>query len=258
MFKNEEYIKNFDTIFEDVKFTSNSFVRLKILASLYDSPQDMREMTKNTGLSYSSISSNMHDLELKNLLYREHNKYFLTNSARVRIENVLELKRVISLINKFFNILDGHIVDVIPNESAGELYILEKARLMESTGVDAYRTYNFIENTLCEAESVRCIIPFFYEPFFDALSELISKNKDVEILVPEILLDLFQEKSDIEIFVPFKEHNSFLFIITEDVMILGFFLENGKYDQNRLLMAIDEDSLGWANDLFEKFKNENK
>jgi predicted transcriptional regulator len=70
MYNNEEYLENFDTVFEDVKFTANSFVRLKILASLYDSPQNMREMTKTTGLSYSSISSNMHDLELKNLLYR--------------------------------------------------------------------------------------------------------------------------------------------------------------------------------------------
>lgn len=257
MFKNEEYIENFDTIFEDVKFTTNSFVRLKILASLYDGPQNMREMTKTTGLSYSSISSNMHDLELKNLLYRDHNKYYLTNSTRVRIENILELKRIITLLNDFFNILDGHIVDVLPNESAAELYFLGKARLMESSGVDAYRTYNFIENSLSQADCVKCIMPFFYEPFFDVLSELISKNKDVEILVPCNLLERLEEKTDIETLVPFNEYNSFLLIITENVMILGLFLENGWYDQNRLLTSKNEESLKWANDLFKNFKNEN-
>lgn len=258
MFNSEECIENFDTIFDDVKFTANSFVRLKILASLYENPQNMREMTELTGLSYSSISSNMHDMELKNLLYREHNKYFLTNSSRVRIENVLELKRIICLLNEFFNILDGHIVDMIPNESVMELYMLGKAKLMESSGVDAYRTYNFIERCLSQAESVKCILPFYYESFFEMLNDLISQNKDVEILVPQNLLEGFQEKSDIEDLVPFNECNSFLLIVTDKVMILGLFLENGHFDQNRLLTSKNEESIEWANNLFKNFKNENK
>lgn len=258
MFRNDEYIKNFDTIFEDVKFVTNSFVRLKILASLFKSPQNMREMTETTALSYSSISSNMHDLELKNLVYREQNKYFLTNTTRIRIENVLELNRMVCLLNEFFNILDGHIVDMIPNESVGELYILGKANLMESSGVDAYRTYNFIENSLSAAESVKCIMPFYYEPFFDILSECISQGKDVEILVPANLLEIFRKRTNIKNLVPFKEYNSFLFIVTDEVMILGLFFENGKFDQSRLLTSKNEYCLGWANNLFREFKKENK
>lgn len=258
MFDNDECIENLETIFDDVKFTANSFVRLKILAGLYDGPQNMREMTEITGLSYSSVSSNMHDLELKNLLYREHNKYYLTNSARVRIENVLELKRIISLLNEFFNILDGHIVDMIPNESVMELYMLGKAKLMESSGVDAYRTNNFIERCLSQAESVKCILPFYQESYFEILKDLILQNKDVEILVPQNLLESFQEKSNIEGLVPFNEYNSFLLIVTDKVMILGLFLENGYFDQNRLLTSKNEESIGWANNLFKNFKNENK
>ena len=258
MFNSEKCIENFETIFDDVKFTANSFVRLKILAGLYESPRNMREMTEITGLSYSSVSSNMHDLELKNMLYRDHNKYFLTNSARVRIENVLELKRIISLLNEFFMILDGHIVDMIPNESVMELYLLGKANLMESSGVDAFRTYNFIERCLLQSDSVKCILPFFYESFFEVLNDLISKNKDVEILVPQHLLEVFQERSSIENLVPFNENNSFLLIVTDNVMILGLFFENGHFDQNRLLTSKDEESLVWANNLFKNFKNENK
>lgn len=258
MFNNEEYIENFEEIFENVRFTANSYVRLKILACLFERPQNMREMTDATGLSYSSVSSNMHDLELKNILYRDHNKYYLTNSAKVRIENVLELKWIISLLNEFFNILDGHIVDMIPNESVMELYLLGKAKLMESSGVDAYRTYNFIEKCLSQAESVKCIMPFFYESFFAILKDLISQNKDVEILVPQIYLEVFQEKSEIEDLIPFKEYDSFLLIVTDKVMILGLFLENGNFDQNRLLTSKNEESIEWANNLFKNFKKENK
>lgn len=255
MFKNDEYIKDLDSIFEDVKFTTNSFVRLKILATLFEKPQNMKEMTGNTALSYSSVSSNIHDLELKNMVYRENNKYFLTNSAKVKIQNILELHRVIALLNEFFNILDRHIVDVLPNESVAELYLLGKANLMESSGVDAYRTYNFIEDALSKAQSVKCIMPFYQEQFFTALKELISQGKDVEILVPKDALVVFQEKSCIENLIPFDEYDSFLLIVTDDVMILGLFMENGYFDQNRLLTSKNEESIEWADGLYENFKN---
>ena len=258
MFKNDEYIEDLNAIFEDVKFSTNSFIRLKILATLFEEPQNMKDMTGNTGLSYSSVSSNVHDLELKNLVYRDCNRYFLTNSAKVKIQNILELNRIMSLLNEFFNILDAHIVDVIPNESVAELYLLGKAKLIESNGVDAYRTYKFIENSLSKAETVKCIIPFYYDPFFSVLNDLICKNKDVEILVPQKDLEVFEKKSNITKLIPFNEVDSFLLIVTEDVMILGLFKESGYFDQNRLLTSKNDESIQWANRLFKNFKKKNK
>ncbi|WP_407374132.1 helix-turn-helix transcriptional regulator [Methanobrevibacter sp.] len=254
MIKSKEHIKNFDTIFEDVKFTANSLVRLKVLAALFDKPQNIKTISDKTGIGYSSVSSTIHDLELKNWVYRERNKYYLTTSTRVRIENVLELDQTLVIINEFFNILDGHLVDMIPNESVLELYLLGKAYLMESQGVDVYRIYKFIENSLSDSESVKCIMPIYYDPFFEVLNNLISENKDVEIYVPQNLLAIFEEKSGIKTLKPFDEIDSFLLIITDKSMILGFFMDNGFFDQNRVLTSKNKDSLIWANNLFENFK----
>ena len=251
MFENEECLKNFESIFENVKFISNSFVRLKILAALFNMPQNMKELTECTHLSYSSISSNMHELELKNFVYREHNKYFLSNSARIRIEDMLEFKRIIILLNDFFNILDGHVVDMIPNESVVELYLLGKANLMESSEVDAYRTYNFINKCLAAADSVKCVLPFYYDPFFDSLEDLVSQNKEVELFVPESILERFDDTFKVKNISSFGEDNIFLLIVTNQVMILGLFMDNGYFDQNRLIASKNEDSLIWANNLFE-------
>jgi len=258
MIKNEECIQNFESIFDNVKFASNSFIRLKILASLFIKPQNMKELTESTHLSYSSISSNMHELELKGFLYRENNRYYLSNSSKVRIENIMEFNRIITLLNEFFNILDGHVVDMIPNESVVEFYLLGKANLIESSGVDAYRTYNFINKCLAMAENVKCVLPFYYEPFFNSLEELALKNKDVELFVPESILGRFDETFKIKNISSFKEDNVFLLIITNQVMILGLFMENGYFDQNRLITSKNEDSLIWANNLFENFKKLNK
>lgn len=256
MINNEEYIKNVDSIFDDVKFASNSFIRLKILANLFEKPQNMKELTENTNLSYSSISSNMYELELKNFVYRENNKYFLSNSAKIRIADVMEFNRIIMLLNNFFNILDNHVVDLIPNASVAELYLLGKANLMESSGVDAYRTYNFIEKCLSMADYVKGVLPFYYEPFFNNLDDLASQNKEVEVFVPETIFKKIEETSKISNLDFFNEDAVFLLIITDQVMILGLFKENGYFDQNRLITSKNEDSMIWANNLFENFKKE--
>ena len=76
-----------------------------LLAALYEKPQNIKELSKNTRLNYSSISGILHDLELKEFVYRESNRYYLVNSIHTQMANVLELKEVVNLLNNFFNII---------------------------------------------------------------------------------------------------------------------------------------------------------
>ena len=256
--ENENYLKNYDSISVEIKYLTNSLVRLKILATLYEHPSNMKDLNQNTGLIYSSISSNMHKLELEEHVFRESNKYHLSNSTRLKIEQILELGYLISLLNEFFNILDKHLVRMIPNQSVAELYLLGKANLMESDAVDVYRMYNFMENALDGAEEVKCILPFYYENFNDILNGLAEKNKKVEVMVPNSILSIFKEKSNVKDVSSFDVENSFLLIVTDELMILGLFKDDGFFDQNRLLTSKNSDSIRWANNLYENFKIENK
>lgn len=255
---NEGYLKNYESISEDMKYLTNSLVRLKILACLYSRPQNMKSLNDVTGLSYSSISSNMHDLELKGHVYRESNKYFLSQSVRMQIENLLEFKEVINLLNEFFNILDKHLVDMIPNQSIAELYLIGEAILMEADDVDAYKVYNYIENSLTLATEVKCILPFYYEDFNNKLNALVEINRNVEAIIHYELLNTFEENSKIKKLSTFKKDCNFLLICTDDVMILGLFKEDGYFDRNRILTSKNSNSIKWAQNLFENFKNLNK
>jgi predicted transcriptional regulator len=248
----------YEKISEDVKYVTNSLSRLKILASLYESPKNMKELTDDTGLSYGSISSNMHESELRGYLYRESNKYYLSNSMKLQIENVLEFGIVVRIVNDFFNILDKHLVGMIPNQSVAELYLLGKANLIESDDTDAYRTYNYIENALRDAEHVNCVLPFYYENFNNLLNDLVKNKKSVEAMVFKDIFPIFEEKSKVRKLSSFSEENNFLLISTDNVMILGLFKDDGNFDQNRLLISKNEDSIMWGSNLFENFKMKNK
>ena len=255
---NENYLKSYDSISEEVKYLANSIIRLKIFATLFECPLNMKDINSITSLSYSSISSNLHNLELKGHVYREHNKYFLSNSTKLKVRQVLKLGNLITLLNEFFNILDKHLVCMIPIHSIAELYLLNNVCLIESDGVDAYKIYNFIEKSLDDAEEVKCILPFFHENFNDKLNDLVKNNKKVEVMAPLGLFEVFDEKSEIEKLSFFSSEKTFLLIITNESMILGLFKEDGSFDQNRLLTSKNIDSINWANNLYENFKIENK
>ncbi len=258
MNENKNYLKNYDNISEDVKYAANSIIRLKILASLFENPQNMKELADNTKLNYSSISTTLNGLELKDFVYRESNKYFLSNSLKVQMQNVLELKEVVNLLNKFFNIIDGHIVDMIPNQSVAELYLLDKAELLESDGIDVYKINNFIENVLSDAKRVRCILPFYHISVNEKLNDLANDDRHVELLVSQEIFEIFEMNSEVKYLSTFKGKNNFLLIVTDKIMILGLFREEGHFDQNRLLTSKNKDAIKWANNLYKTFKKKNK
>ena len=256
--ENKNYLKNYESVSEEVKHITNSLSRLKILAALHEGPKNMKDLTVDTGLSYSSISSNMHELELKDYVYRESNRYFLSNSMKLQIEGILEFEMIVEILNQFFNILDKHLVEMIPNQSIAELYLLGQASLIESGDVDAYRTYNYIENALAEAGCVKCILPFYYENFNEQLNKLVMDKKSVEAIVSQNILHVFEKKSDVKMIYSFKKDINFLLIVMDNAMILGLFKDDGNFDQNRLLISKNRDSIKWAYNLFKNFKKENK
>ena len=258
MIENKCYLEDYESISDEVKHLTNSLSRLKVLATLYEHPKSMKDLTADTGLSYSSVSSTMHKLELNGYIYRESSKYYLSNCMRLKIETILELNEIIYTLNKFFNILDKHLVDMIPNESVAELYLIGQANLIESRDIEAYRIYDYIEHVLNQAKEVKCILPFYYENFNRQLDGLIENKIDVEAIVSDNIFNIFEKESKIENLSSFSQNKNFLLIITDEVMVLGLFKEDGYFDQNRLLTSKNVDAIKWAVNLFENFKNGNK
>ena len=247
-------LESYESISDDVKYMSNSLIRLKILAVLYEKPQNMKELTDKTKLNYSSVSSILHGLELRDFVYRKSNRYHLTTCLKMQMENILKFKDVVNVVNGFFNIFNAHIVDMIPEMSLVELYMLKNAILLESSGFDAYKIFNFIGNALDDADCVKCIMPFYHEDFNVQLNNLVENDKFVEAIVSVDLFECYEEKSDIRYLSSFKGKNNFLLISTDKMMIFGLFRDDGFFDQNRLITSKDKNSIMWANNLFKNFK----
>ena len=156
------------------------------------------------------------------------------------------------------NIIYGHVVENLPIESIFELYLLNQVELLESDGINVDQIINFIETNLKEAEVVHCISPIYYDEFNQILDDLVKNDKYVEIKVSKKLFEIYEDKSEVKFLSSFEGNNNFLLIVTDKIMILGFFKEGDVFDKNRILIASDEDGIKWANNLFKYFKKVNK
>lgn len=70
--------ENYSTLLkieEDMKFLTKSEIRLKILRCLNFSPTSIKEIVKKTGLTYSSVSSNINKLQKKKKIVKKDNKF---------------------------------------------------------------------------------------------------------------------------------------------------------------------------------------
>lgn len=251
-------VKYYNTVEEDLKFVAKSLLRLKILNELYEKPCDMKELTLRTNLNYSSVSTILHSLELKNMVYRKSKKFYLVNAIKLQMKNIIELAIVINLLEEIFNIIQGHVVNKLPHESVIELYLLEQAKLIESQECDADKIYEIIKHTLNEANSARCILPIYYDEVNDELNNLEKEKKFVEIKVSNSISGVYKQNSKVKYLSTFSSKNNFLLIITNELMILGFFKNNQIFDKNRILISKSRNSLKWANNLFRYFKKIHK
>ena len=62
-------------ITNDIKFLAKSEIRLKILSELYNEPNNIRGLVKQTKITYSSVSNNVGKLEKNNYIKKINNKY---------------------------------------------------------------------------------------------------------------------------------------------------------------------------------------
>ena len=254
----EKYVKHYDMVSEDVKFIAKSLIRLKVLTALYESPTDMKELTRITDLNYSSVSTALHYLELRGMVYRKSNKYYLVNSIKLQVKNLIELAIIINLLEEIFNIVQGHVIDKIPKESIFEFHLLKNAELLESDWDSPNMVLDVIENTLDGANSARCILPVYYEGFNEKLNILEENDKFVEIKVAKSLSNVYQENSKVRYLSTFSGRNNFLLIITNEIMIFGLFNQENMFDKNRIIISKNRDALKWANNLFRYFKKIHK
>lgn len=252
---------------KDIKFFAKSEIRLKILSELYNRPNNVHGLVKDTKITYSSVSSNISKLEQNSHIKKINNKYHINPMTEIYFQTLMDFKSSVDLISDYDGFWDNHDLNQISIDCLKNITDLKDSELIETTPIDIYKTHNTIKGQLIKSESLKAIFPYIHPEYPKLIENVLNKNGSVELIIPKSIQSAIISKIDFKI-RDNASKNGNLHIYTADgdlkvylticdaTMSLGLFKNDGSFDQNRILVSENEKSKKWAENLFEAIKCE--
>ncbi len=271
--KKSDIIKNWrkqkmsthNEIDDDIKFLAQSEIRLKILSELYDRPNNVHGLVRNTNINYSSVSSNLSKLEQNNHIKKVNNKYHVNPMSEIYFKVLMDFKSSIDLIRDYDGFWDKHNLNQLSMDCLKNITNLKDSKLIETTPIDIYKTHNITKDQLMKTKSLKAIFPYLHPEYPQLIENILNGKGNVEIIIPKGIYREITSKIDVKIMkkssktkklkiYPVNDDLQVYLTICDESISLGLFKDDGSFDQNRILICESEESQKWARNLFETIK----
>jgi predicted transcriptional regulator len=264
-----EYLDIYNETKDLLRYTSNSSVRVQILICLNEGIQTMSELKKYTGISSSTISNNLSNLEKRNITTKEGEKYALSPLGDILTLNLIENIKTVSVVRKFQKLWLNHDLSDIPPALLKKVGSLYKANLIEAESEELYKPHEIYEEVIQNSKYVKGVSPIFRFSYIELYRNIVENDITVELILTKSILSetlsgidsksleylsefMSQEKVKFWVINDAKT----AFTVTDKYLSLGLFHEDGNYDHTRDLISDDNDAVTWGNQLFEYYKNQ--
>ena len=268
-----DYINIHHDIKDLLKYTSSSSVRVKILICLSEGIQTMSQLKKRLGISSSTISYNLSNLEKSNFTSKDGEKYILTPIGNLITYNLKENMKTIGVISKFQKFWLNHDLSAIPPELIKKIGNLYNSSLVESESGEIYKPHEKYQEIILQSNYIKGVSSIFRFNYIDLFQHLILENDiNVELLltkdvIQKIIQDIDPDnlkalknsmtRENIQIGIIHPEVR-IAFTVTDKYLSLGLFYEQGDYDKSKDLISDDHDAVVWGNQLFEYYRNQSQ
>lgn len=254
-----------------LKYTSSSAVRVKILICLSEGHGTMSALKKETGITSSTISHNLSDLEKRKISTKKGEKYSLTPLGKIITINLIEYIKTNAAVSKFQRLWMGHDLSCIPLHLIKRIGDLHNSVLVESESGEIYKPHETYQKIISGSKYIKGVSPIFRFDYIGLYQKLVVEHDiDVElILTQEIVnqtmegidgdnlkyLQDFMSKDKVKFWV-IPDDVNIAFTVTDKYLSLGLFHENGEYDNTKDLISDDHDAVTWGNQLFYHYRNQ--
>ena len=255
-----ENFKTLEVIEKDLKFMAKSIIRIKLLKSLENSTYTVKELANDTGLCYSSVSTNLNKLEEREYISKIDKRFSTKELTSLYLENIVEFDQTIGIIESFKELWNQHNIEELNQKAMLNLTSLIQSELIKSTPLDIYRTHNILKDQLLNSKKIKLIFPYLHPEYPEIIKESIENGADIELIIPKEIHDEFYYKlvnneDNNQLNIKSSERNLNIYLtITEEEMSLGLFKNDGSFDQNRILISDDKEALEWASELFKSIR----
>lgn len=245
----------------DVIFASEK--RKNVLLLLRAGSQEMDYLLKLLETSRQALLPQIRILEEHHLVFRYNDSYDLTATGKLVVDAMVPLLNTVELFDNDIDYWGKHNIDFIPPHLLSRLSLLKKCRIIIPSHVGMYDLNEKILETSLISKSHYGILTFYHYLFPKLISNMLSNNAHVHMIVPPAVLDKFRTECKSE-FEKFLQSKFFHFhVYTENIGLLGlacndyhFMLRllknNGDPDINHILCN-DEEVLKWGRQLYDYY-----
>lgn len=248
----------------DLKFMVKSKIRMQIMFSLLNGPKSMKEINQNHDLSFATISNNMKRLMSENLVKKVNNTFELSQFGRLKLDSIIDFQRSVIVSNKFEDLLLNHDLSGIPNFLIEEIGVFFDSEMIQSTPVDIYKTHNNFKYLLRESQVIFGVSPISHPDYIELFQDLLKINVKIYLVLTDDIIKKTVNTADFRTLtssitnrnLEIRRYPGDLKVactVANNFVSLGFFSDDGTYDQSRDLISKKTEAIDWTKRLFDYY-----
>ncbi len=229
---------------------------IQVLKLLDSGVVNKNELKEKLNVSISRVSQILNKAENLGLVEVSGNYCKMTSKGYL----LLNVYEVIEGFEKLCEIeaLKEYDFQDIPPYLMDRLYMLENARLTEKC-CDFFCLEKAFINAVRDAKRIKGYANVFFPEYVDVFLEA-ANSKSIEIVVSRgVLEELLSKhvdklkigisKPNVKLYISNRSYK-FSFIVTENNLIIYFYLKNGIFDYRRALVCKDANCVEWGEQLY--------
>jgi predicted transcriptional regulator len=254
-----------DAVGETLKFITSSKVRTKIMLGLQQEPKPSGVLRDEIGASASSVIHAARDLEKRELLVEKEDGYHLTPVGGIvagKLHNIIHTMDVLEQGKDFWL---THQVDGIPQPFLDRIHEIGEYDVLSSSVRNIFKTFTVYRELTKRARTFQGVSPVFVDAFVPMVKKLLGNDTTVQLVlteeVLEELVDLDREEfrtllenRELSIW-RLDEEVRVAFTVTDSVLALGLFGQDGIYDASHDLVSKTKGAINWGRELFKYYKS---
>ncbi len=260
-----KYMEKAEKVFNVISKASSDY-KFLILQSLSEHNAPLKILHQDTGLNYPSLNYNIKYLRNHGLVYKVGSDYTISNLGKILFLNLLQLKEAIDVTESYESFIIDHNINDIPKESLVHISNLKQASVYELPRTDVFALEKMVSDIMEKSSYLNFIISEINKIYINSISSLLKRHMSVTLIIPEDLRENFIESMETEVLqnafnekilrlITTSDKINFNLFLTDYVMGLNLFFNNGNLDKNNVLISKDENSRIWAKSIFKECFN---
>ena len=246
-----------------IKGFTRSSVRAKIFLCLKDGPMVVRDIERSIGTRPSTILHSVKDMIDDGIVAKTSKGYELTNIGKIQAILLNDLISCIVALDQNKDFWQSHDISGIPIELQKKIGMLTESEVFRSDSLSILKTQEFYLSEINKAKYIYGVSPIHGPGYAQAMASAVARGSQVYLILTNKILDMVVKENrealtsllTSEEFHLYSIENDLTvaFTVTDRILSLGLFRQDGGYDVSSDLNCRGEQALLWGKELFDYY-----